>query len=59
MEIGLNLDNQFDNHPMYNFEVRPLEFDIENLESDKIVWSKSSPEFAIFINALGLHVPLF
>ncbi len=59
MEIGLNLDNQFDNHPMDNFEVRPLEFDIENLESDKIVWSKSSPEFAIFINALGLHVPYF
>ena len=46
-------------HPMDGFPVRALDFDIEGLSSEDCVWSKSSPYFAVFINALGLHVPYF
>ena len=43
-------------HPMDNIPVRPLKFDATHSEP---VWSKSSPEFAMFINALGVDVPHF
>ena len=43
-------------HPMDNIAVRPLKFDPAS--SDPI-WSQSSPEFAMFINALGIDVPHF
>ena len=46
-------------HPMDDFPVRPLRFDVQGVEDQDLVWSKSSPEFAMFINALGVHVPYF
>lgn len=46
-------------HPMDNFPVRPLQFDIEKVAPRDFVWSKTCPEFSVFINALGLHVPHF
>ena len=44
---------------MDDFPVRQLRFDVADLPDDSLVWSESSPEFAMFINALGLHVPYF
>ena len=46
-------------HAMDNFPVRPLRFDFDAIEAHDPVWSRSSPEFAMFINALGVHVPHF
>ena len=51
-----DINNQ---HPMDDFPVRPLDFNMEELAPQHVVWSDSSPEFAVFINALGLHVPYF
>lgn len=45
-------------HPMDNITVRQLRFDFDNADQP-CVWSQSSPEFSMFINALGLHVPYF
>lgn len=45
-------------HPMDHISVRQLRFDFDRDETG-CVWSQSSPEFSIFINALGLHVPYF
>ena len=45
-------------HPMDHIKVRPMVFDFDAIETGP-VWSRSSPEFAIFINALGMHVPYF
>ena len=44
-------------HPMDNIPVRQLRFDFEAPPDP--VWSRSSPDFALFINALGVHVPHF
>lgn len=52
-------DDRQNTHPMDDFPVRPLDFDLEAVKSDEVVWSKSSPEFSMFINALGVHVPYF
>jgi len=49
----------FADHPMDQFPVRPFDFDLDNIEKKNYVWSRSSPEFAVFINALGVHVPYF
>lgn len=46
-------------HPMDDFPVRPLQFDLGKLGDDDVVWSRTCPEFSVFINALGLHVPHF
>lgn len=46
-------------HPMDDFPVRPLDFDVSNVAPEDCAWSKSSPYFSVFINALGLHVPYF
>lgn len=46
-------------HPMDNIPIRKLRFNFDNVEGHDPVWSKSSPEFSIFINALGVHVPHF
>ena len=46
-------------HPMDNFPVRPLQFDIDKVAPRDFVWSRTCPEFSVFINALGLHVPHF
>lgn len=44
---------------MDEFEVRPLDFDIDDLRLQDCVWSDSAPHFAVFINALAVHVPYF
>ena len=46
-------------HLMDNIPIRKLRFDFEGVEDHNPVWSKSSPDFSIFINALGIHVPHF
>ena len=46
-------------HPMDQFPVRALEFDRPKLATLDPVWSRSSPQFSVFINALGVHVPYF
>lgn len=45
-------------HPMDDFPVRPLKFELANRERN-FVWSRSSPRFAMFLNAFMLHVPYF
>ena len=46
-------------HPMDDLAVRQLRFklDVESVRDQ--VWSQSQPDFALFINALGVHVPYF
>lgn len=46
-------------HPMDAILVRPLRFDAHRVNDEHILWSRSSPEFAMFSNALGIHVPWF
>lgn len=46
-------------HPMDDFPVRPLNFEMDSAERAGVVWSRTCPEFAVFINALALHVPHF
>ena len=46
-------------HPMDGFPVRPLVFDVKKVDPENLVWSRTSPWFSMFINALGLHVPYF
>ena len=46
-------------HPMDDFPVRRLDFDLSQLDENGFLWSASSPEFSMFINALGLDVPHF
>lgn len=44
---------------MDNIEVRPLNFDVDKIEGQNPVWSRSHPLFSIYINALAIHVPYF
>ncbi len=46
-------------HPMEDFPVRSLEFGFDNIQFKDPLWSRSRPEFSMFINALGVHVPHF
>lgn len=46
-------------NPMDNIVVRPLRFDLNNIQARDPVWSRTSPLFSIYINALGVHVPYF
>lgn len=46
-------------HPMDDFPVRPLVFDVKKVEPHNLVWSRTSPWFSMFVNALGIHVPYF
>ena len=46
-------------HPMDAIEVRQLRFETGALEGAETVWSRSCPDFSMFINALGVHVPHF
>lgn len=46
-------------HPMDDIPVRPLKFDFKDVAEDDAIWSQSSPLFAMFANALTLHVPYF
>lgn len=46
-------------HPMDNFPVRKLDFPLEKIRFNDPLWSRSSPDFSMFINAMGVHVPYF
>lgn len=46
-------------HPMDDIPVRPLKFDFSPNEVTDPLWSQTNPEFSMFINALGIHVPHF
>jgi hypothetical protein len=46
-------------HPMDEIDVRPLKFNLSENHSIAPLWSQTSPEFSMFINALGVHVPHF
>jgi predicted metal-dependent hydrolase len=54
-----NKNSEDRSHPMDEFPVRALDFGMTEFDASQSVWSRSSPEFAVFINALGLHVPYF
>jgi predicted metal-dependent hydrolase len=55
----MSLKTDMPEHPMDDFPVRPLDFDIGDVAPEDCAWSQSSPYFSVFINALGLHVPYF
>jgi len=44
---------------MGDIEVRPMRFDYDQVEDENPVWSRSCPEFSIYINALAVHSPYF
>ena len=46
-------------HPMDQIPVRQLRFNFDDIKGHDPVWSQTNPNFSIFINALGLHVPHF
>lgn len=46
-------------HPMDDFPVRQLTFSFDEIEFQDPLWSRTKPEFSMFINALGIHVPYF
>ena len=50
---------EFAEHPMDNYPVRPLEFNFEDIQNKNPLWSRTCPEFSMFVNALGVHVPYF
>jgi len=44
---------------MDGIEVRPLKFDLSAKTIADCVWSRTSPQFSVFMNAVGIHVPHF
>lgn len=46
-------------NPMDDIEVRRMRFAFDSEPAPSPVWSRSSPEFALFMNALGIDVPHF
>jgi hypothetical protein len=46
-------------HPMDEILVRRLRFKFDKSEDFNPIWSKTNPEFSIFLNALGIHIPHF
>lgn len=58
--MATSVDNSSNyDHPMDNIEVRPLDFKSEKLDEATVIWSKTSPLAAIFLNAMSVHVPYF
>jgi uncharacterized protein len=45
--------------PMEALRVRPMRFDLAEVQQRNPVWSRSSPQFALYINALAVHSPYF
>jgi len=49
--------------PMIDFPVRAFRFEIPKTgkgdQADFVVWSRTCPEFSVFINAFAMHVPHF
>ena len=52
-------ENMSTPHPMDSILIRRLKFAFEQVQTSDLVWSRSCPNFSIFINALGVHVPHF
>lgn len=50
---------EFTPNPMDRFPVRPLQFRLNAVEPTDVIWSRTCPEFALFLNAFALHVPHF
>lgn len=50
---------QLPEHPMDDFPVRAFKFDLDKVEFNDPLWSRTLPEFSMFVNALGVHVPYF
>ena len=46
-------------HPMDEIPIRDLRFKFDKVVHHNPVWSKTNPEFSIFMNALGIHIPYF
>ena len=46
-------------HPMDHIPIRKLRFDFDEVEGGNPLWSQTNPEFSMFINAFGVHVPYF
>lgn len=40
-------------------QVRPVRFEVEAIEGRDPLWSRSCPEFSMYINALAIHSPYF
>ena len=57
--MAIQRNSDLPEHPMEDFPVRPLSFEFAKIRFDDPLWSRSSPDFSMFINALGLHVPYF
>jgi uncharacterized protein len=45
--------------PMEAIRVRPMRFDLADVQKRNPIWSRSSPQFAMYINALAIHSPYF
>ena len=45
--------------PMEAIQVRPMRFDLGGAGGKSPVWSRSCPQFAIYVNALAIHSPYF
>jgi len=52
-------NSDIDMRPMAHIEVRRLDFDFSDLAPSQVLWSRTSPIFSVFANALNLHVPFF
>ena len=50
---------QLSQHPMDDFPVRTFRFPLGADQPVDVVWSRTKPEFAVFLNALAMHVPHF
>jgi len=59
MTTSRSVENMDFEHPMDGFPVRPLAFGANTLDTDSVLWSQSSPEFAMSANAVNVHVPYF
>ena len=46
-------------HPMDEFPVRKFTFHIDQVEFGDPLWSRTHPNFSMWVNALGVHVPYF
>jgi len=46
-------------HPMDHIPIRKLRFDFDEVEGGNPLWSRTNPDFSMFINAFGVHVPYF
>ncbi len=50
---------QLSQHPMDDFPIRAFRFPLGSDQPVAVVWSRTKPEFSVFLNALAMHVPHF